>query len=224
LNSKNKVQTNQRFLLQKRKKYKFMHARPNNKVNNKKQKILFFRQNSKTNNFQKFQSLIFRNNGKFMHRKFKRSIFYDKFQFQHDSSKLFQYKNKQNVCLSNVMHRNCFFSFYPMQFLPFKLSTSSSKVQTNIPTVFINLIQSSIDFSVCEKQATFFNQRLLAFDSMSEKNTLFFTNMPFWLNKQKTNFLCFKQTWLSIWKNFVIKTNLCAARPKSFLEKKNSCI
>nr|WVD55772.1 RNA polymerase beta'' subunit [Tetradesmus distendus] len=102
--------------------------------------------------------------------------------FQFSQKNLVRYvgKNCQN---------NYFFSFYPIQFLPLSIShsawtNSSFHFQTSqtSPTLFFNAINSTIDFSMCEKKAVFLNQRFAVFKKS-------FSTVSFWLNKDGLKFI-----------------------------------
>jgi hypothetical protein len=89
-------------------------------------------------------------------------------------------KNIQNIY---------FFSFYPIQFLPLSIyhsswNHSSFHFQTSqtLPTLFLNPVNSTLDFSICEKKAAFLNQRFV----FRKKS---FETASFWLNKDGLKFM-----------------------------------
>jgi hypothetical protein len=95
---------------------------------------------------------------------------------------------------------NYFFSFYPVQFLPLMISNSSFKGIKNspkIPTSFVHLVNSTIEFSICQKKSVFLNQRFC--DPQFLKN--FAPTSSFWFQKDNIKFLFLKNHSFHFWKN-----------------------
>nr|WVD55634.1 RNA polymerase beta'' subunit [Tetradesmus reginae] len=91
--------------------------------------------------------------------------------------------------LKKNLQNNFFFSFYPIQFLPLSIShssltNSSFHFQTSqtSPTLFFNALNSTIDFSICEKKGAFLNQRFVFLKKS-------FETASFWLNKDGLKFI-----------------------------------
>jgi hypothetical protein len=139
----------------------------------------------------------------------------DSFQFSQKNLK----KNFQN---------NSFFSFYPIQFLPLSISHSCStnssfhfQTSQTSPTLFFNAVNSTIDFSICEKKAVFLNQRFVFFKKS-------FETVSFWLNKDGLKFLfpeiydqnTSKNFWKQSFSLFVNK-NTIEKNKKNFFSPKN---
>nr|WVD55911.1 RNA polymerase beta'' subunit [Tetradesmus dimorphus] len=95
----------------------------------------------------------------------------------------------QEKVLKKNLQSNYFFSFYPIQFLPLFVSHSSwnnspfhFKTSKTLPTLFLNAVNATLHFSICEKKAAFLNQRFVFFKKSFE--TAFF-----WLNKDGLKFV-----------------------------------
>jgi hypothetical protein len=189
----------------------------NNAFNNKKQtnqNFEVFRQNSRNNSIQKFQSFVARSNSRTFKARsdfqFNKNNLIQKLPISFKTSCLESSYLRANKQRNQRIFPHSFFSFYPVQFLPLKISNSSFNVsntflvKTKVPIVLINSIQSTLDFSFYERRANFLNQRLFSFDTMSQQNTVFFNNALFWLNKEKTNFLFLKNTIQSMWENLLV--------------------
>lgn len=129
--------------------------------------------------------------------------------------------------LKKNIQNNYFFSFYPIQFLPFSISHScwnhSSfhfKTSQTIPTLFLNPVNSTIDFSICEKKAAFLNQRFL----FRKKS---FGTTSFWLNKDGLKFMdpeiFVQKNYQNFWTqpfSLSLKTNTIEKKKQSFFSKK----
>jgi hypothetical protein len=128
--------------------------------------------------------------------------------------------------LKKTIQNNYFFSFYPIQFLPLSISHSSLtnssfhfKTSQTFPTLFLNPVNSTIDFSICEKKAAFLNQRFV-FPKKSFETT------SFWLNKDGLKFMdpeIFvqkneKNFWTSSFSLF-LNTNTIEKNKQSFFPK-----
>ena len=92
-------------------------------------------------------------------------------------------EKKEQKGLKKNFQNNSFFSFYPIQFLPLSISHFSCnnssfhfKTSQTLPTLFFNAVNSTIDFSICEKKAAFLNQRFVFLKKSFETTS-------FWLNK-----------------------------------------
>jgi hypothetical protein len=103
--------------------------------------------------------------------------------FKQASVKFYQKNLKKNF------QNNYFFSFYPIQFLPLSISHSSRtnssfhfQTSQTLPILFFNPVNSTLDFSICEKKAAFLNQRFVFFKKS-------FETVSFWLNKDGLKFI-----------------------------------
>nr|YP_010563799.1 RNA polymerase beta'' subunit [Coelastrum microporum]UWM13052.1 RNA polymerase beta'' subunit [Coelastrum microporum] len=180
-------------------KYNLVHGSSGNQNEKKEknQKFLLFQKNSKKNNLKKFHLLS--------HRQTHKTVKNSNFSMIFSSPKVFEQKKTPRF-------QHFFFSFYPFQFLPFQISSFSklsdiSKQTPKIPSIFVNSVQNTINFSLCEKKSTFLNQRLFSFDFMEREKSVFLENSSFWLNKEKTNFVFFKKTSKSMWKKSLSQKN-----------------
>jgi hypothetical protein len=146
-------------------------------------KSLNFKLYSKKTVVSKFQNLLNRDFSKdFLRAKNQTQAL----NFKQASSQFSKKSLKKN--LSALRTNNFFFSFYPIQFLPLSIShsfltNSSFHFQTSqtSPTLFFNALNSTIDFSICEKKAAFLNQRFVFFKKS-------FETASFWLNKDGLKF------------------------------------
>ena len=100
---------------------------------------------------------------------------------------------------SKVKKKKNSFSFYAIQFLPLVLSLSFSSlkktnsaffskntIHSSFPIFSMNSFQNRIQFQLCEKRATFFDERF-SFGNFSD----FVETSSFWLNKDSMNFFFF---------------------------------
>nr|WVD55980.1 RNA polymerase beta'' subunit [Tetradesmus bajacalifornicus] len=143
------------------------------------------------------------------------------YNLKHCSSQFYQKGLKKNI------QNNYFFSFYPIQFLPLSIYHSSwnnssfhFKTSQTLPTLFFNAVNSTIDFSICEKKAAFLNQRFIFFKKSFE-TTLF------WLNKDGLKFmfseLFAQKNYNNFWKqsfSLLLKTNTIEKNKQNFFSKK----
>jgi len=126
------------------------------------------------------------------------------------------HKNVKKLRIENFL-----FSLYPLQFLPLNISYSrpNEKHDQKFPTIFVNSITNTLDFSFCQKKAAFFNQRLVSFH-LFEK---FVQSSSFWFKdgmnllssdfqtfeeKSKHSQMSFFGTKQKKWKNLAAKINL----------------
>nr|YP_009629430.1 beta'' subunit of RNA polymerase [Coelastrella saipanensis]AVV61540.1 beta'' subunit of RNA polymerase [Coelastrella saipanensis] len=115
-----------------------------------------------------------------------------------------------------------FFSFYPIQFLPLSISNSSLNVVSFehknsqlFSTIFLNSLNTKIDFSLCHKKAAFLNQRFYSFDFLQK----FIQTSSFWLNNDGKNIFFTHSIKKNLFKNF---WNISFSHSISSINKKNS--